>query len=71
MADLEKKLSLDEYLSHLIAEVDGVKPEEVTIAYILKQRQKRFYPKDRNRLSLNQLEESIDESIQTIIGRDR
>ena len=35
MADLEKKLSLDEYLSHLIAEVDGVKPEEVTIAYIL------------------------------------
>ena len=39
--------SLDEYLKRLIAERDGVKPEDVTPSYIREQREKRIYPKVR------------------------
>lgn len=39
---MEKGESLEDYLNRLIAEKDGIKPEEVTVEYIRQQREKRF-----------------------------
>jgi len=40
-------VSLDEYLTSLIAAEDGVSPETVTVEYIREQREHRFYPSTR------------------------
>jgi len=57
-------VSLDEYLTNLIAEMDGVRPGDVTVAYIHEQREKRIYPTARydcppnlTSLTRNELEE--------------
>lgn len=65
--------SLGTFLSKKIAEVDGINPEDVTVAYIHEQREKRFYPDTRydapqglvslTRNELDKLEESIDKVI--------
>ena len=39
--------SLDEKLTRLICEHEGISPDELTIDYIHKQREKRFYPNTR------------------------
>jgi len=46
-------MSLNECLINLIAEKDGVKPEEVTGDYIHKQREKIIYPNMRFNLGPN------------------
>ncbi|MGD9276579.1 MAG: hypothetical protein PVJ67_05380 [Candidatus Pacearchaeota archaeon] len=38
---------LDELFIRLIAEHDGIKPEEVTCEYIEQQKEKRIYPNGR------------------------
>jgi hypothetical protein len=38
---------LDRFLTELIAKQEGVRPEEVTMEYIRRQRETRFYPKAR------------------------
>jgi len=36
--------TLDEMFSRLIAAVDGIRPEEVTVEYIHNQREEKIYP---------------------------
>ena len=40
-------VDLDRIFRERIAELDGVKPEEVTVEYIRQQREKRIYPDAR------------------------
>ena len=35
---------LESRLSHDIAQLDGIRPEDVTVAYIHEQREKKIYP---------------------------
>lgn len=41
----EKSESLDEYLTRLISEKEGIKREEVTVEYMHQQRMNKIYPK--------------------------
>ena len=68
---------IDEYFSGLIAEREGISPEEVTVAYIHEQREKRIYPNIRyyspglrsfSRNELDQLQEKVDAEIEAILA---
>jgi hypothetical protein len=71
-------VSLDEYLTNLIAEMDGVRPEAVTVEYIHEQREKRIYPTARydcspllislTREEFGVLEEWVDRKIKEILS---
>ncbi|MCK5211367.1 hypothetical protein KAJ89_01570 [Candidatus Parcubacteria bacterium] len=39
--------NLESFFNEAIAEIDGVKPEDVTVEYIRKQREKLIYPTTR------------------------
>jgi len=44
---MRKGENIETYLTRLISEADGVRPEEVTVEYIRQQREKRIYPDTR------------------------